>query len=437
MQPSSFDVIVIGAGAAGLAAAAELSAHGRSVCILEARDRVGGRIFTVHEPALKIPLELGAEFIHGRSPTTLSWLAKAGDITADASQTRWEFRSGKLQPSDRAFEEMKQGLQRLGRPRKDLPFDEFLRRARGKLSPRLRSFARALVEGFDAADSTRVSTLEILDEWHGQSAADAPTSRPLGGYVKVVDALLAALDTQLVQLRLGATVRTVRWGRHSVAVEGSTLGKSFSVQGKGAIVTLPLAILQRSEEASDGIRFSPQLATKKKALAGLGVSSVVKVVLRFRTAFWERLDNGRYRNAAFFHHSAGAFPTFWSMLPVRSPVLIAWAGGPNALRLAGLSESKVVESAIASLETIFGRRARTREHLQNAYFHDWQTDPFACGAYSYVIAGATNPRDALARPIQSTLFFAGEATDAEESSTVAGALRSGERAARQALRAIR
>jgi monoamine oxidase len=163
---------------------------------------------------------------------------------------------------------------------------------------------------------------------------------------------------------------------------------------------------------------------------------VIKVVLHFREPFWERIDEGRYRDAAFFHAPGAAFPTFWSSMPLRGSLLNAWAAGPNASRLSGKSEAELAHLAIDSLQSGFGKRVRVRRMLELAHLHDWQADPFARGAYSYVIAGGASARKALAAPVEGTLFFAGEASDtAGESGTVAGALQSGMRAARQVLRA--
>lgn len=434
---SKCDVLVIGAGAAGLAAAAELNAAGLSVCVLEARDRVGGRIFTRHEVNLPVPLELGAEFIHGESPATFDWLAKANVGIVDAAHSRWSVEGGKLRQGDEVFDEMNRGLEKLRKPRKDLPFGEFLRKARGTLSPRAREFARSLVEGFDAADVTRVSTLATLEAWSGASAADAPTFRPLSGYSSLLGALQASLDPKLVQMQLNTVVREVRWRRGSVTLTGTRQGQPFSVSAPQVIVTLPLGVLQLPPQSAGAVQFIPALQGKQEAFAGLASGPVTKVVLRFGDAFWEDLDDGRYRNAAFFHSAHAAFPTFWSMLPVRSPVLVAWAAGPHATRLAAADESEIVRCALDSLESIFGKRANARNRLQAAYLHDWQADPFACGAYSYVIAGGMSAREQLGAPLQNTLFFAGEATDAAAGATVGGALSSGKRAAWQAISFLR
>ena len=160
----------------------------------------------------------------------------------------------------------------------------------------------------------------------------------------------------------------------------------------------------------------------------------MKVVLRFGRAFWEELDDGRYCNGSFFHAYGAFFPTFWTTLPARTPLLTAWVGGPKAARLSGSSEEEIVQCALTSLDAVFGKRAKARAHLQGAYVHDWQSDPFSRGAYSYVVAGGLNARTLLARPVQSTLFFAGEAADVGgQAGTVAGAIQAGARAAKQVL----
>lgn len=435
--PTSFDVLVIGAGAAGLAAAAELNAAGLKVCVLEARDRVGGRILTRHEVNLSVPIELGAEFIHGESPATFEWLAKANAGVVDAAHSRWRAEDGKLRQGDDLFDDMKRGLEKIRKPRKDLPFSEFLQQARGKLSPRARQFARMLVEGFDAADATRVSTFATLEGWSGGSAADAPTFRPLKGYSALLGALQASLDPRLVQLQLNTIVREVRWKRGAVTLEGTRQGQPFAISARQAIVTLPLGVLQRPPQSPGAVQFVPALKAKQEALAGLASGPVVKAVLRFGAAFWEKLDAARYRDAAFFHSPNATFPTFWSTLPVRSPVLSAWAAGPNATRLAAADESEIIRCALDSLDGVFGKRAKVRDQLQAAYLHDWQADPFACGAYSFVTVGGMSARKKLGAPIQNTLYFAGEATEEQAGATVGGALSSGKRAAWEAISLLR
>jgi monoamine oxidase len=137
------------------------------------------------------------------------------------------------------------------------------------------------------------------------------------------------------------------------------------------------------------------------------------------------------KHAAFFHAPGASFPTFWTALPMRVPVIAAWCAGPNADRLSGFAKSQVVTRALESLESLLGNRRQIQTQLRAAHVHDWQADPFARGAYSFVTVGAGSARKALARPLQETLYFAGEATNSDEAATVAGALQSGERAVRQ------
>jgi monoamine oxidase len=204
-------------------------------------------------------------------------------------------------------------------------------------------------------------------------------------------------------------------------VEGEFAGRTFRASAPRAIITLPLGVLQ-----SGAVRFTPELKQKEQALKLLASGPVVKAALRFPTAFWEK----RHRDVAFFHSPRGAFPTFWTPLPARVPVLIAWAGGPKAERLAGRDTALLVRAALASLKDIFGRH----DELDAVYLHDWQSDEYAHGAYSYVMVGGEGARESLAAPLQNSLYFAGEATDAEgEAGTVAGALQSGLRAAREIL----
>ena len=250
-----------------------------------------------------------------------------------------------------------------------------------------------------------------------------------------MDALAGALDGSTVELRLETVVRAVRWKRGSVTVEAMARGKAFRATAPRAIVTLPLGVLQSPPGAPGAVRFAPALAGKRTALEGLVSGAVVRMPLLFRTPFWEELEGGRYRDVTFFHSPAAAFPTFWTAHPARAPLLVAWAGGPKALRLAGASIRALTREAVASLTSLFGAKARIEGRLDAAWAHDWQQDPYARGAYSYVAVGAHGARKALAAPLQDTLYFAGEATDFEgEHGTVAGALRSGTRAARQVLK---
>jgi monoamine oxidase len=248
-----------------------------------------------------------------------------------------------------------------------------------------------------------------------------------------MNALEESLDEGAVRLR--RVVRVIRWRRGRVEVEGTFRGRRFRESAPRAIVALPLGVLQQPPRAAGAVRFAPTLGEeKRRALAGLASGPVVRIALRLKSRFWEELEGGRYRDAGFFQSADAAFPTFWTALPARAPLLVAWAGGPRARRLANVSPAGRVRRAAASLQSFFGDRVDVEAQIEAAWLHDWQRDPYARGAYSWVKVGGGGARKSLAAPLARTLYFAGEATDYEgEAGTVAGALQSGVRAAREAL----
>lgn len=404
--PLRAEVLVIGAGAAGLAAAAELAQAGRAVLVVEARSRAGGRCDTRRLPGLAVPVELGAEFIHGRPQATLELLREAGIAALDTTRTQRVLLDGRLRAVD-VFAEARKAMRR--RPAKDLAFRAFL--ARQRLSSMTRVLATMMVQGFDAADPGDASAQAIIEEWG--TAVTASHMRPLGGY----GPLLESLVTKGVRMQLQTVVRAVRWSRGSVEVEGAFRGKPWRARAPRAVVTLPLGVLQ-----SGAIRFTPRL---EKPLEKLASGPVIRVAMAFRSAFWEKDHPG----VAFFHSPRAPFPTFWTPLPMHAPLLTAWAGGPKAARLTGSSERKLLHHALASVRAVL----KSEEEPQASLVHDWQADPYARGGYSYVRVGGTGAREELAAPLEETLYFAGEATDAEEAGTVGGALASGMRAAREIL----
>jgi monoamine oxidase len=400
----SVDVIVVGAGAAGLAAADELSRAGRSVVVLEARGRIGGRCWTRRMPGLPVPVELGAEFVHGRPEVTLALLERAGVPGVDSTRTQRFVLHGRLREAN-AFAEAHKAVQHGGVLKKrDLSFAAFLSTKR--VSPLTRMLATMMVQGFDAADPARVSARDIVDEW--STALGSSQMRPLGGY----GFLLQTLLTGKFKIKLKNPIREIRWRRGEVEING--------VKARRAIVTLPLGVLQ-----SGAVGFFPQLDSKEKALEQLVSGPVIRVAMRFARPFWEE----RCPEVAFFHSPQAPFPTFWTPLPMHARLLTAWAGGPKAARLTGLPQAELLRHALASVRTVFDRVPRP----EAVYVQDWQADPYSRGGYSYVTVGGQGARKLLARPVEGTLYFAGEATDSDEAGTVAGALRSGMRAAREVL----
>jgi monoamine oxidase len=405
---------VIGAGAAGLAAADALARAGRSVLVLEARDRVGGRCWTRRMAGMDVPVEVGAEFLHGEARATYALLRRARMAAIDSVRVQRGFDGLRLRPV-RTFDEARRAV-RGAELDEDVSFLRFL--ASRRLPARTRTFALAMVEGFDAADPRRVSARSIIEEWSEGGALSARHPRPAGGYGALMDWLAVRLSSGNAKLQLGAIVRELRWRRGAVTVRGRCLGNPFEIRAARAVITLPLGVLQ-----SNSVGFYPSPG-KRSALSMLASGPVIRVAMRFHEAVWEKRAPG----VAFFHSPDASFPTFWTPLPIRAPLLTAWAGGPKAARLTGLSRCALIAKALASVQAIF-----PSARLADAIVQDWQQDPYARGGYSYVLVGGAGARERLAEPIEGTLFFAGEATDAGEAGTVAGALRSGQRAAREVL----
>jgi len=402
------DVLVIGAGAAGLAAAAELARAGVSVLVVEARDRIGGRCYTRRLPGVPVPVELGAEFIHGRPQATFALLREFGIAAVDSTRTQLVASGGRLH-SVNIFH----AAQRVARAKlrgRDVSFRAFL--ARQRLPALTRALATMMVQGFDAADPGRISACEVLEEWSG-AGLGASQPRPQGGYAPFLERLATS------NMQLQTVVRTVRWSRSSVEVQGTFRGEPWRAWAPRAIVTLPLGVLQ-----SRLVRFAPRLG---KPLDKLASGPVIRVAMAFREPFWEK----RHPGVAFFHSPEAPFPTFWTPLPMHAPLLTAWAGGPKAARLTGKRPEALVGEALRSVRALFPGDEQPSAYL----VHDWQADPYARGGYSYVTVGGRGAREELAEPLEDTLYFAGEATDVEQSGTVGGALASGQRAAREILAA--
>ena len=425
------DAIVIGAGAAGLAAARRLARRSARVLLIEARERAGGRVWTLAMPRRVTPAELGAEFVHGPAPESRDLLRAAGSAAVDAGGESWICRHGDLRP-DESFigaGEIFLGARSLAR---DESVADFLLRFGGDPALREKAVAaRAFVEGFEAADPAIASARAIGDEW--ASGTDARSARPLLGYGPLIERLRAECVASGVAIEFSSAVREIAWRRGEVVVRADAEAGVRTANARTAIVTLPVGVLRRRGEGA--VRFDPELPPAKlEALERIEMGHVVKVALAFQTAFWEDAGDGRFRDAGFFHCDEWTFPTYWTQLPVRGELIVAWAGGPKAGALRGVAEADLIERAAKGFGMAIGEPRLTAAELVGGMTHDWSSDPFARGAYSYVaVGGGGGARAALGAPLDGTIFFAGEATSTDgEGGTVNGALRSGERAADEA-----
>jgi monoamine oxidase len=431
------DVVVVGAGAAGLAALEELDRAGTRALCLETRDRIGGRVFTLRDPLCPIPIELGAEFIHGRPPEIWD-LIKSGRLTAyDCVEQAVHLEDGKPKNNRDAWESVDRvmsDMQRSATERDDQTFASFLEQS--SYSEDAKRLATSYVEGFNAARKEVVGIASLAEDARAADEIDGDRSfRILNGYDSVLTQLLKSIGEIGTKLRLNSIVERIKWERGAtvVHVRSALTGALETVRSTRAIITVPLGVLEAACENPGSIRFEPEPVEILTGARALRFGHVIRVVLRFREAFLE--SNHEISDAGFLFSDEQLFPTWWTPLPVHAPILTGWSAGPHADELVGKAQSVVVLEALATLARITGyTRQRLTGLLEAVYSHDWHGDPFARGAYSYVPAGALPARKALAEPVADTLYFAGEATNLDgHSATVHGAIASGKRAARQCI----
>ena len=445
----AIDVAVVGAGAAGLSAARALASASARVVVLEARDRIGGRIATVHDPSLPIPIELGAEFVHGEPESLLEIVRAAGLTLVDVPDEPWRFRDGALAPAPEVNELIRAVLDRLAADGPDRTFAEFLEtEVAGDEWSEARALATAYVEGFHAADTTRIGTRALaLAEGEATRPGGDRQFRILSGYDAVARWLAAGPGLEGA-VRLNHVVTRVRRAPVGVELEvrsrtGAPLG---TVSARCVVLTLPIGVLAAADGSAPS--FEPPLpAPHREAIRTLAMGDVYKLVLRFRDRFWEAAGRagreaaptGADRSTMTFLYDGSPFTVFWTAVPVRAPILVAWAGAPAARRLASGPVERAVDEAVGSLARMLGiERAVVESELEAWYHHDWIHDPFSRGAYAYLPVGGIEAQEVLRRPIDDVLFFAGEVLAGEGAiGTVHGAIESGRQAAAGVIRALR
>ncbi len=450
---NDLDAVVIGAGAAGLIAAAALGRAGLAVKMLEARDRIGGRIFTLHDSKCSAPVELGAEFIHGRPPEIWELLKQRKIRTTEVNGDHWCVRNGQLSTCD-FFSDVEKILRKMDGRKRDQSFRDFLNKCctSSNDSPRLREakeWATGYVSGFNAADPALVGVHWLLKGMRAEEKIEGDRIfRAQHGYANLLQILEQQLNDLNIAVQKSTPVERIRWRAGNVEIKTRGQTGMETVSAKRVLITIPLGVLQAGIQTTGydqggAVRFDPDLPVpKQKAINNVMMGKVIRVTLRFHQRFWEDLPKVRVnaktmRGMSFLFSHDDWFPTWWTMSPESLPFLIGWAPFRCAERLSGQSKSFIVEQALNALHRLMGVSVRELETLfEEAFCHDWQNDPFSRGAYSYGRVGGDGAEQALARPIKNTLFFAGEATDfAGLNGTVHAAMASGKRAANEMIKA--
>jgi monoamine oxidase len=431
VNSAKFDVLVIGAGVAGLNAGRLLAQAGRRVAILEARNRIGGRIWTrpisLDDSQRAAPVELGAEFVHGLPPATWSLIEEAALRTYEVEGSALRFDGSRLTMADiqqgsaeGVLEEMRQWI---GQQASDLSFIDYLN---GRvIDPLTARAASNYVEGFNAADQNRISVAALAKQ---QAAEDAIAADRLfrveAGYAALPDFLAGRFIAAGGELMLDAPVKKISWKRGAVTVEVG--GKQYHADR--AVITVPLGVLQ-----AEMIEFVPLPADILFHANRLAMGPVVKVVLVFKSKFWSE-------DLSFLLAPTEVPPTWWTPMPHEAAMLTGWAGGPKAAGLLRLVTAEgdagaLLDQCLSTLAKIFARSlVDIRQMLSSWHMHDWQSDDYARGAYSYVPVGALDAPAKMSQPVEDTLHFAGEHTDTSGAwGTVHAALATGVTAGRRIL----
>jgi monoamine oxidase len=427
------DVVVVGAGVAGLSATSALKHAGKNVQCLEATNRIGGRILTVRHPLVALPIELGAEFVHGRPPEIWDWIRNSTLTAYEHDARAFHIQEKKIvhiQDVGTIADKVLSGMAKSSR-KHDETFADYLYQSRQ--SSDAKKWAGIHVEGFNAARKEVISAASLEQDAAAAKEIDGDRAyRIVDGYDSIPDSIRRSIPDHESTVRLNSIVERVKWRRGHVDVQYvfTVDHQKTVVRCRQLIITVPLGVLQAHSDCG-AIQFDPAPERILKAAQRLRFGHVFRITFRFQSAFWE--DDERFKRVGFLVSNEKRFFTWWTTRPLITPLLTGWMAGSAAEEFSAGDKSIVVMEALKSLSRILGRKIPTP---QDVYFHDWRSDPFFRGAYSYAPVHALAARTVLATPVDGTLYFAGEAAETKgHSGSVHGAIASGLRSARLALRA--
>jgi monoamine oxidase len=396
MKQEKETVLIVGAGIAGLTAARELLKEQRKVIILEALNRPGGRIHTISDTDFALPVELGAEFIHGKAEHTFRLIKEYGLEFNRVKGAFYTARHRSLEKNYEIIEDDKVFEEKLKEQEEDITVNEFLSRHFSGLKYQdLADSVRKFVEGYDAADPDHASILALKKEWLGE---DWQEYRIAGGYIELINEIMNEVKDRGGIIRLGTRVNEIHWGEGSVTIKTDT---NEIFRGEKVIVTLPLGSLLHG-----GTKFYPDLREKFSAGEKLGFGSVIKIVMQFSEAFWK--EKKEWKDIAFIF-SNELIPTWWTQLPDQAPILTGWLGGPPAQVRESDTDESLLEKALISLSSIFEMDVgRLRAMLVKYHLMKWTANSFSHGAYTYATVNAHHFVNELRSPVKDTIYFAGE-----------------------------
>ena len=414
MMNQNPEIIIIGAGAAGLMAARELGKAGKKVLILEARDRIGGRILSLNESDFGYPAQGGAEWVHGEAPVTRG-LIKEADLTLIPEDGEiWSNRTGTLSLHKQFIEGNGSLKEKLAALKEDISIADFLEQ--NFTDEKDADFKNSVIkatEGYDAADPKLVSTFMLKDEFLNDSEWN--DGRIKEGYTALLKFLEDECVKYAVKFVLNTPVKKIRLENADVAVQ--TLQKEF--RAKKVVVTVPLPLLKE-------IEFEPNINEKIKAASKIGFGNVIKVLIKFKTRWWEHIQGKDLSKMAFLLCNE-KFLTWWTQYPEINPVLTGWMAGPEAGKYKDASSEELLDLALDSLSNALKvSKEKIKSEIALSKVFNWPADPFTKGAYSYTTYKTGDAYAKLVEPIDDAIFFAGEALySGHATATVEGALGSG------------
>jgi monoamine oxidase len=366
------EIIIIGAGAAGLMAARELARAGKNVTILEARDRIGGRIMPLNEEDFGYPAQGGAEWVHGDAPITKALVQEAGlTLLADDGEI-WNARNGELSLHTTFMQKNPSLKAKLDALTEDISIADFLEQNfKDESDSDFKNSILKMVEGYDAADPKLISTLTLKEEWLNKT--DWDDHRIKEGYGALIAFLRNECEKYGVIIKLNAQVKRIHRDESGVHV---MLVNSSVFDASKVIVTVPLPVFNDIEWDSD-------VKEKIKIASKIGFGNAIKVVIKFKTRWWENV-NGKDMSKMAFLLSNEKFLTWWTQYPKINPVLIGWMAGPEAANYKAATAEELLDNALASLSNMFKIDKDTlSKHVDIFNAANWPKDPFTKGAYSY------------------------------------------------------
>jgi monoamine oxidase len=430
MEEKFFDVVVVGAGAAGLMAAWELVQTGKRTAVIEAKDYVGGRIHTIQDDKFELPVELGAEFVHGDLELTKMLLKKAGVETYEVKGDIWQNEDKSLEEQNDFIEDYSALNKKFKEVKEDISVAEFFEKhLQGKAFEELRFSLKNYVEGYYAADINKASTFALRDEL---TNSDDEQYRVEGGYIKLVDYLYQQCKQIGVAFFLSQPVKEIQWKKNEVSV----ITTNQDIKATKILVTVPIGVLQ-----SETIQFSPAIPATIDASKKLGFGPVIKTLLQFDEPFWKNKDftKGKDLDKVSFIFSKAVIPTWWTYHPKHVAMLTGWSGGPHTNDIKNLSGKETVQKAMESLSEIFSVDvAQLQQKLKAWHVANWVDDHYSCGGYSYDVVNGSTFKQTIKTPIEQTIYFAGEGLyDGAEIGTVEAALYTGRETAHQMISEFR